>query len=311
MRSFIVNLKKDTARRQHMEKMCAQVGLNSEFIEAVDGRELPNVDDYRKKSENVHTLTGMLTPGEVGCTLSHQKIFKKIIDEKLPLALIMEDDADIAPSILEILDYLEHATFPFDICFLGHHPLKLQVEQFVNINDSFKLNRVNEIVRGTHGYVISLSCAIRMLEKTSEFEESVDFYTGDYRINNILCLYPNIATINKNLELGALEGPRFEKYFQRLVQKTDEHIGNIIVYGCNSLGEMLLQHYGDDKVSFMIDKKLAGEIINGKVVKKLEDIDYNNELFVICARNDIFIEEIATAIRKRFPNARWVSLLDG
>jgi len=309
MRSFIVNLKKDTARRQHMEEMCAQVGLNSEFIEAVDGRELPNVDDYRKKSKNVHTLTGMLTPGEVGCTLSHQKIFQKMIDEKLPLALIMEDDVDIAPSINEILNYLEHVNFPFDICFLGHHPLKLETETFLSINNSFKLNRVKEIVRGTHGYVISLPCAIRMLEKTSEFEESVDFYTGDYRINNILCLYPNITTIDKDLEVGALEGPRFEKYFQRLVQKTNEYAGNIIVYGCNSLGEMLLQHYGNDKVSFMIDKKRAGETINGKMIKKLEDIDYDNELFVISARNEIFIEEITTAIQQRFPNARWVSLL--
>jgi len=293
-----------------MEEICAQVGLNSEFIEAVDGRELPNVDDYRKKSKNVHTLTGMLTPGEVGCTLSHQKIFQKMIDEKLPIALIMEDDVDVAPSIHEILDYLEHADFSFDICFLGHHPLKREVKLFLNINNKFELNQVNEIVRGTHGYVINLPCAIRMLEKTSEFEESVDFYTGDYRINNILCLCPNITTINKKLELGALEGPRFEKYFQRLVQKTDKYAGNIIVYGCNSIGEMLLQHYGDDKVSFMIDKKRAGDIINGKPVKKLEDIDYNDELFVISARSDLFIEEIAKAIQGRFPNARWVSLLD-
>jgi len=269
---------------------------------------LPNVDDYREKSKNVRTLTGMLTPGEVGCILSHQKAFQRIIDEKLPYALIMEDDVDIAPSIHEILDYLEHANFSFDICFLGHHPLKREIKLFLNIKGKFELNRVNEIVWGAHGYVISLPCAIRMLEKTSEFEESVDFYTGDYRINNIVCLYPNIITTNKKLEIGTLEGPRFEKYFQRLVQKTDKYTGNIIVYGCNSLGEMLLQHYGDDKVSFMIDKKRAGEIINGKVVKKLEDIDYNNELFVISARNDIFIEEIAKTIQGHFPNARWVSL---
>jgi len=293
-----------------MEEMCAQVGLNSEFIEAIDGRELPNVDDYRKKSRNVHTLTGMLTPGEVGCILSHQKIFRKIMEEKLPYALIMEDDVDIAPSIHEILDYLEYANFPFDICFLGHHKLKREVKPFLNINDKFELNCVNEIVWGAHGYVISLPCAVRMLEKTSEFEDSVDFYTGDYRVNNILCLYPNIATTNKNLEMGTLEGPRFEKYFQRLVQKTDGYAGNIIVYGCNSLGEMLLQHYGNDKVSFMIDKNRAGEIVNGKIAKKLEDIDYNNELFVISARNEIFIEEIAKAIQQRFPNALWVSLLD-
>jgi GR25 family glycosyltransferase involved in LPS biosynthesis len=252
----------------------------------------------------------MLTPGEVGCILSHQKVFRKIIDEKLSLALIMEDDVDIAPSIHKILDYLEHADFSFDICFLGHHPLRLKTEPFLKISDSFELNRVNEIVWGAHGYVISLPCAIRMLEKTSEFWESVDFYTGDYRINNILCLYPNITTINKNMEMGTLEGPRFEKYFQRLVQKADGYTGNIIVYGCNSLGATLLQHYGDDKVSFMIDKNRAGEMINGKIVKKLEDIDYNNELFVISARNDIFIGEIAKAIQQRFPNAFWVSLSD-
>jgi len=310
MRSFIVNLKKDSARRQHMEKMCAQVGLNSEFIEAVDGRELPNVDDYRKKSKNARTVTGMLTPEEVGCILSHQKVFQKIIDERLPLALIMEDDVYIAPSIHDILDYLEHADFPFDICFLGHYKLRREVKQFLNINDKFELNRVDEIVWGAYGYVISLPCAIRMLEKTSEFEESTDFYTGNNRFNDILCLQPNIITVNKDFELGTLQIPRQEKYFQRLSQKINPFNGNIIIYGCNLLGTMLLQHYGN-KVAFIIDFNKAGQKIDGIQIKKIEEIDYNNELFVITGQFDATIREIANTIQQHFPNACWVSLLDG
>jgi hypothetical protein len=138
----------------------------------------------------------------------------------------------------------------------------------------------------------------------------VDFYTGNYRIYNILCLNPNVATVNKNLELGTLQIPRQEKYFQRLAEKINPFDGNIIIYGCNLLGTMLLQHYGD-KVAFIVDSNKAGQRIDGKQIKKIEEIDYCDELFVITGQYDTTIREIANAIQQRFPTARRVSLLEG
>ena len=35
---------------------------------------------------------GKLRPGEIGCTLSHQQCFRRILEDRLPCALILEDD---------------------------------------------------------------------------------------------------------------------------------------------------------------------------------------------------------------------------
>ena len=37
---FIINLKKDTEKKQHMERLCKQHGLSYKFTEAIYGKEL-------------------------------------------------------------------------------------------------------------------------------------------------------------------------------------------------------------------------------------------------------------------------------
>ncbi|WP_241189797.1 glycosyltransferase family 25 protein [Enterobacter ludwigii] len=105
MKIFIVNLKKSVERRKKMEAQLNALGLSAEFIEAVDGR-LMSEEERKGVTANVNYA---FLPGEIGCALSHQKIYKKMIDEKIGEALILEDDVVLNDDFKNVL---EHITVP-------------------------------------------------------------------------------------------------------------------------------------------------------------------------------------------------------
>ncbi|MGH2303434.1 glycosyltransferase family 25 protein [Enterobacter hormaechei] len=99
MKIFIVNLKKSVERRQKMEAQLQALGLEAEFIEAVDGRLM---SEEERKSVTAKVNYAFL-PGEIGCALSHQKIYKKMIDENIDNALILEDDVVLDEEFKKVL----------------------------------------------------------------------------------------------------------------------------------------------------------------------------------------------------------------
>lgn len=89
---FIVSLINST-RRQLISKLCNNHGVEFEFVDAINGRELP--DDFLNKI-NGYEWTNLkyrrpLGPSEVGCTLSHHKIYKKN-DNAECWFVVLEDD---------------------------------------------------------------------------------------------------------------------------------------------------------------------------------------------------------------------------
>ncbi len=77
---FVINLDRRKDRREHFQKELSRLNISYKRISAVDG-----------ESSETPDIVG-LTPGEVGCILSHKKVLEKIIEEKIQLPLILEDD---------------------------------------------------------------------------------------------------------------------------------------------------------------------------------------------------------------------------
>ena len=114
MRTFVVNLKKNADRWDSFRQNADSLGLQYERFDAVDGYALPpdklaSLVDIRKARH----LGYALGRGEIGCALSHAGIYHKIADERIPYALILEDDslpAGIVPQLLEEIPRLVDAT---------------------------------------------------------------------------------------------------------------------------------------------------------------------------------------------------------
>ncbi|MBM4099817.1 MAG: glycosyltransferase family 25 protein, partial [Planctomycetes bacterium] len=80
---FLINLPGSHARLQDAERQFRGAWLEFERIEAVDGRKLPPDELARLAPDNRGAFYHRLTPGEIGCYLSHLRAVRTIVDRSL------------------------------------------------------------------------------------------------------------------------------------------------------------------------------------------------------------------------------------
>ncbi len=93
MKIFIINLSHRTDRKAFMGRQLTEFNLEAEFVEAVDGKNLKPEEATLYDEVTARIRNGkVLSPGELGCALSHRKIYEKMTQESISEALILEDD---------------------------------------------------------------------------------------------------------------------------------------------------------------------------------------------------------------------------
>ena len=108
---LVINMEHSIDRREHIKKILK--GFNYEFISAVNGKKLNNFNVITR-----HSLRP-LTRGEVGCFLSHKKVYQKIVNSNESHCLVLEDDINLCVNFVsEINKCLSQINY-FDIfyCF--------------------------------------------------------------------------------------------------------------------------------------------------------------------------------------------------
>jgi glycosyl transferase family 25 len=89
---LVINLRGSTERWNKASAELAAAGLAFERLDAVDGRLLPRVELDRIAPWDRRAFFKPLSPGEVGCYLSHLAAAERIVAEGWPRALVLEDD---------------------------------------------------------------------------------------------------------------------------------------------------------------------------------------------------------------------------
>lgn len=168
---YVINLDAARERRAAMAGRLAELGVPFTLFRAIDGRQLTpeqralHVDEARAGREGYP-----LSPGEIGCALSHLSIYRKMANEGIPYAVVLEDDVCLAPDFARLLDRAE----PEGLASLFPHEEPAMV-QLTHVRRSFR--RGGRPVLGErravrpHGgvwlasaYFITLGAARRMAE---------------------------------------------------------------------------------------------------------------------------------------------------
>lgn len=158
MKIFVINLKDSTHRRLKMEGQLTALNLEYEFIEAVDGRILSDEEIAKLARKTNYAFL----PGEIGCALSHQKIYKKMIDEHIEQALILEDDVILEKRLEQILAKIQLPKHQPNVVLLSRVN-KYYKKETCKIFDAFTLNKTQHATTA-HSYIINNKGAQSLLE---------------------------------------------------------------------------------------------------------------------------------------------------
>lgn len=226
---FIINLLRDKKRRNNMIDECRLNHLEYEFIDAVDGIEtdLTKIKEYNDEKCNKY-FSRSLKNGEIGCLLSHKKIYEKIILENLPYALILEDDIKIESELNHFIASLNLLPSDWELVLLGHYAghdfnnMALEIPSSSSFWHRKKLFNHYTLVRlsrqsyGAHGYLISYKGAEKLLKELESFYMPIDHYTGNDKFINLYAIEPVLIKLNledsSNSSIGNRENNK-DKFF--------------------------------------------------------------------------------------------------
>lgn len=201
---YIISLKDHNHKREKIIKQIKNLGQdNYEIIDAFDGRGMnfPQFPNYMRSLRLSLYGKDLIGP-EFGCFLSHKKIYQKMVNEKVPYALVLEDDAKLNENFFQILEILLNKYPEFDLVrFLGKYKIEKKPKRKILKLSSFNLIRLHGSPGGTYAYVISQSGAKKMLSKMNKIYTAIDTLIGLQFITgiDILTVDPKIATWDDDL----------------------------------------------------------------------------------------------------------------
>jgi glycosyl transferase, family 25 len=153
--SYYINLDRDIDRRAMIETELERAGFRPTRISGVLGRAVPDwLQDF---------YSGRLADAEVGCSASHLLICRKIVDAKLPYAVVFEDDAELGARSRETIEAaIANAPAGWDVIRLietSSQPLKT----IAKLGHGRSLVRYLRVPRSTTGLIVSASGARKLL----------------------------------------------------------------------------------------------------------------------------------------------------
>ena len=140
---YVISLKRLPERRKFMEAQLSALGLEAEFVEAVDGLELSEAvikANYNDQGRD-YTDPQRMTPTEIGCAWSHRNVYKRLIDSDKKYALVLEDDAILEPEIIPFLELIPKIPADWELISL-HWSILIKMRPYI-FPRKFPLNLYN------------------------------------------------------------------------------------------------------------------------------------------------------------------------
>lgn len=195
---FIINLEKSKNRWKHMKKQMKNSNItNYERIDACYGKDLDSskydeerswIDEniYKKAKLPYREMHSQHNLGSLGCYISHLKTWKKIVEENISCALILEDDIDTENQKMnDIENVLINAPKNWDILIIGPY---INISQIKNV---YSKNNIHYIKLKQwvylNSYIVTKSICEKLIKIAIPIQFQVDWFLGFH--SNELSIY--------------------------------------------------------------------------------------------------------------------------
>lgn len=229
---YYINLDDNIERKKNIESQTKSMGFTNVMrINAVDTRTDKKLEEHKhmvdsgaydtlKKSivSGIRKKHEDLTRGAVGCFLSHYKIYQHIVQNKIPKALVLEDDTVITLSKKDFWNVIDEIHVPDD------------ADIYLYDSTIFNSKKVDELTVkiyrffGMHMYLITYDGAVKALEMLIPIVHQIDSQLSFAMTNEQINIYGYNNKKNK----------RFAK------QDTKNHKTTIQMLPCKNC---LIKHY--------------------------------------------------------------------
>lgn len=212
IKCFVINLQRSIERRQACSQRLQQLGIDYEIFTGTDGLSLSAQDIQLCKLEtssvlplNKHRQVMIKNPlsyCELGCALSHLRLYQHILQNNLPCACILEDDCLVKPAFKTALNSIAQLNLSWDLISFAQNsslrswswqpkvyltPDKTQYIQKVGLNFPClnALFNSRRLIYGTFLYLISAQACRRLLEIGYPVRLPSDILTGHIAFNRL------------------------------------------------------------------------------------------------------------------------------
>lgn len=205
---FVINLDRDTEKLQKVKEEFSKQNLRFTRFPAVDGKKyMQETPDDVKNKEIEYLCQKFCTPASIGCFLSHRKIWEKIVRDKIPVALICEDDVFFSKHFKNIGLIWQEIPMDWDMIYLGCLGACNPEQNYSVLNWLFSWmgsnpdrgKKITERVfvpdcpSGMHAYALSYEGACKLLETIKKVTFHVDVTISRRAKNmNIYAIYPDL-----------------------------------------------------------------------------------------------------------------------
>lgn len=168
---FIISLACSAERREKIRARMDRLGMEFEFVDGIDLRraDISGHPDYDGARRRLYFGCD-LQPGELGCLLSHRKVYQIMVTRKLPHALVLEDDAGLEDDLPDVVRTLAESPVDWDLIrFLDKKKVyRKKCRRIGMIDATHELSRLPTNSGGAYGYLLNQCAAARLLELMEE-----------------------------------------------------------------------------------------------------------------------------------------------
>jgi GR25 family glycosyltransferase involved in LPS biosynthesis len=190
-----------------MKAELERIGIDFEFISAVDGRTL-DLGDSSLIDPSV--AAGCVYPGTYACPLSHFQTYQKILEDGRDRALVLEDDVKLPTDLNDLVDDVAEHLTGAEVALLNYTahppgPLRISREGSVDLLSSRVLALPIDIrqLLNAGAYVITREACALMVEHLLPIRTTADdwpfFYEQGF-LDRVRCVLPQPAPKNLNFE---------------------------------------------------------------------------------------------------------------